>query len=55
MFGVAASTRIILTIHPAAAQAVNLPYWPTVVAVLVLVVMLQDPCAHQRIFLAYIP
>ena len=55
MFGVAASIRIILIIPPAAAQAVNLPYWPTVVAVLVLVAMLQDPCAHQRIFLAYIP
>ena len=55
MFGVAAVTHIILTIPPAAAQAVNLPYWPTVAAVLVLVAMLQGPCAHQRIFLAYIP
>ncbi len=55
MFGVAASTRTILIIPPAAAQAVNLPYWPTVVAGLVLVAMLQGPCAHQRISLAYTP
>ena len=55
MFGVAASTRIILTIPPAAAQAVNLPCWLTVVAVLVLVAMSQGLCAHQPTFLAYIP
>ena len=55
MFGVTASTRMILTIPLAAARAVNPPYWPTVVAVLVLVAMLQVPCAHLRISLAYTP